>query len=110
MATLWRPEASLGSGWGKRNEKARVAWPISFHGFFFLQWLGMGLTQPEGKHVGQRPRCVVHDVELAAYQHYEPSPRPLAERPLHTPRKDNQACRIEQPQDGPHYKLSILES
>ena len=48
-------------------------------------------------------------MELAAHQHHEPPPGPLAKRPLHAPREDNQARGIEHAQDSPHYELGMLE-
>lgn len=108
MAALYRAGASFASGCGRRYEKARVACLVSFR-FVPLHGRVKALTQPKGKHVGKGPRRIVHDVELAAHQHDEPAPCPLAKRPPHTPRKGDQARGVENSQNGPHDELGMLK-
>lgn len=49
-------------------------------------------------------------MELAAHQHDEPAPRPLAKRLPHAPRKNYQARSVEHAQNGPYDELGMLEA
>ena len=109
MPALYRAGASFASGCGRRYEKARVACLVSFP-FVPSNGRAMALTQPKGKHVGKGPRRIVHDMELAAHQHNEPAPRPVAKRSPHPPRKDDQARGIGHAQNSPHDELGMLET
>lgn len=44
----------------------------------------MSLTKSESKHVGQRPRCVENDMELAGLEDNVPYCGVLAKRPFDT--------------------------
>lgn len=52
IATLCRPEASFVSGWGRRSEKASVAWPISFHVSYFVNREGRDSLSPKANMLG----------------------------------------------------------
>lgn len=70
----------------------------------------MRLTQPKGKHVGQRPRDVVGNMELTRHQHNPPPRRALPARLGQRIPEDEQTARVEGAQHRPHDELRVPEA
>lgn len=68
------------------------------------------LTHAKGKHVGQRPRRVEYDVELAGLQRNVPCRCRAAKGLLDAESKEDESTGIEETEDGPDYKLGILKA
>lgn len=71
---------------------------------------GNGLTQPEGKHVGQRPREVVHDVKLPDHEGDPPPRRALPEGGPQRIAEDEEGGGVEGAEGGAYDELSMAEA